>query len=139
MSDAGPIDSCPATTVTNLQECNRVTANSTEGGPLYSNSGLFRATTTPKDVKAFKFYCTVNLIMSLIEEMVCNVVFYSKYYVVQIFSDHVLHLKKHNHFILFIPLQTINTTNYYCCIHYTTCIIAIAIALLTSNVQPCSY
>ena len=81
MSDAGRIDSCPATTVTNLQECNRVTANSIEGAPLYSHSGLFGATATPKDVKAFKFYCTINLIMSLIKEMVSNVVFEAECYI----------------------------------------------------------
>ena len=68
--NAVTINPCPEKGVVNLQECRRVIANPTEGNPLYSHSELFGDTATPKDVEAFKFYCTINLMMSLIQQMV---------------------------------------------------------------------
>ena len=51
-----------------LPECASVVADPTEGNPLYSHSELFGATTTPKDVEAFEYYCINNLTVSIIRE-----------------------------------------------------------------------
>jgi len=69
VSNTVPINSCSSKGVTNLREYHRVIANSSEGGPLYSHSELFGDTATPKDVEEFKYYRTINLMMSLIRQM----------------------------------------------------------------------
>ena len=51
-----------------LSECASVVADPTEGNPLYSHSELFGANATPKDVESFKYYCSNDLIVSIITE-----------------------------------------------------------------------
>ena len=41
----------------------------TEGNSLYYHSEVFAATAKPKDVEAFKYYCTNDLIFSKLEEI----------------------------------------------------------------------
>ena len=42
----------------------------TEGNSLYYHSEVFVTTAKPKDVEAFKYYCTNDLIFSIIEDLV---------------------------------------------------------------------
>ena len=55
------------------RECSfEVSSYPTAGNSLYSHSEIFGKTATPTDVEAFKYFCTVNLTLSTIQnEMVC--------------------------------------------------------------------
>ena len=52
----------------NIGGCTQVLP--TEGNSLYYYSEVFETTARPKDVEAFKYYCTNDLIFSTIEDMV---------------------------------------------------------------------
>ena len=57
--------------IPNLFECSSVVTNPTPGNSLYSQSEIFGATATPKDVEALKYYCLNDLIRTIItKEMV---------------------------------------------------------------------
>lgn len=58
---------------TNIGGCTQV--HPTEGNSLYYHSEVFAATARPKDVEAFKYYCTNDLIFSTIEDLVSLRVF----------------------------------------------------------------
>ena len=50
-------------------QCARIRGNATDRQvPFYSHSVKFGDAVTPKDVQAFKYYCTNNMIKLLIEE-----------------------------------------------------------------------
>ena len=50
------------------QNCTQVLP--TEGISLYYHSEVFATTAEPKDVEAFKYYCTNKLIFSIVEDLV---------------------------------------------------------------------
>ena len=59
-------------------ECSQVTSDSTKENSLYSHSEIFGTAATLKDVEAFKYYCTNDLIVSMINmEMVGIIYLYS--------------------------------------------------------------
>ena len=60
------------TAVMDYEKCFKVVSHPTEGNLLYSHSEIFGKTATPTDVEAFKYFCTVNLTLSTIQnKMVC--------------------------------------------------------------------
>ena len=57
--------------VTATDDCFQVTSDPTDGNSLYSHSKIFGSAATLIDVEAFKYFCTINLVLSTInEEMV---------------------------------------------------------------------
>ena len=61
------------TAVMDYEKCFQVASHPIEGNQLYSHSEIFGKTATPTDVEAFKYFCTVNLTLSTIQnKMVCK-------------------------------------------------------------------
>ena len=52
----------------NIGGCTQVLQ--TEGNSLYYHSEVFETTARPKDVEAFKYYCTNDLIISTVKDLV---------------------------------------------------------------------
>lgn len=50
--------------------CSQVASDPSEGNLLYSHSEIFGTAATLKDVESFKYYCTNQLILSTINELV---------------------------------------------------------------------
>ena len=54
-------------------ECFQVVSYPTEGNPLYSHSEIFGNTATLTDIETFKYFCTVNLMLSTIQNEVVSI------------------------------------------------------------------
>ena len=60
--------------VTTTDNCFQVSSNLTEGNSLYSHSEVFGSAATLKDVEAFKYFCTINLVLSTINEEMVSII-----------------------------------------------------------------
>ena len=56
--------------------CSQVSSDPSEGNSLYSHSDIFGTAATLKDVEAFNYYCTNDLILSTINKELVSKILY---------------------------------------------------------------